>query len=193
MRGRMGDAGMAELNTAQFDGKLASAPGVVGAGWAMPFLADKRLVIVEGMLTWLTRKGGGKTAKADLDYLVAALPTLPDSARLVFIEPETLNDSHPVLKLIRQEPRGYVKAFNPPGNPANWITKQVESYGGKIEPRAAAALAPVIGTDLRAADSECAKLVTYTGGMPALTRGCVGFLPPYSARATISAIEAALR
>ena len=185
MRGRMGDPGMAELNTAQFDGKLATPPEVVAAACAMPFLADKRLVIVEGMLTWLTRKGGGKTAKADLDYLVAALPTLPDSARLVFVEPETLNDSHPVLKLIRQEPRGYVKAFNPPGNPANWITKQVESYGGKIEPRAAAALAAVIGTDLRAADSECAKLVTYTGGMRAITEADVALLTPYVAEAKI--------
>ena len=185
MRGRMGDPGMAELNTAQFDGKLAAPPEVVAAACAMPFLADKRLVIVEGMLTWLTRKGGGKTAKADVDYLVAALPTLPDSARLVFVEPETLNDNHPVLKLIRQEPRGYVKAFNPPGNPANWITKQVESYGGKIEPRAAAALAAVIGTDLRAADSECAKLVTYTGGMRAITEADVALLTPYVAEAKI--------
>src|SRR5258708_12288264 len=95
MRGRMGDAGMAELNTAQFDGKLATPPEVVAAACAMPFLADKRLVIVEGMLTWLTRKGGGKTAKADLDYLVAALPTLPNSPPLSFPQPQPPTPTHP--------------------------------------------------------------------------------------------------
>jgi DNA polymerase-3 subunit delta len=185
MRSRMGDPGMAELNTALFDGKVATVAEVLAAASAMPFLADKRLIIVDGMLTWLTRKGAGKTGKVELDTLVAALPTLPDTARLVFVEPETLNENHPVLRLIKQEPRGYAKAFNPPGNPANWISKQVESYGGKIEPRAAAALAAVIGTDLRAADSECAKLVIYTGGQRPITEADIALLTPYVAEAKI--------
>src|SRR5215475_976046 len=106
MRGRMGDPGMAELNTELFDGKVAAAADVVAAASAMPFLADKRLVIVEGMLTWLSRKGAGKTGKAELDLLVTNLPILPEWSRLVFSEPETLNDSHPIIKLIKEEPRG---------------------------------------------------------------------------------------
>ncbi|MEP7287433.1 MAG: DNA polymerase III subunit delta [Chloroflexota bacterium] len=163
MRSRMGDPATVELNMATFDGKTASIADVIVAASMMPFLSDKRLIIVEGMLAWLVRKGGGKTAKAELEALVAALPTLPPSARLVFVEAETLNDSHPVLKLIKEDPNGYVKAFNPPRDATNWIMKQVESYGGKIEPRAASLLAAMVGGDLRASDSECIKLVTYVG------------------------------
>jgi DNA polymerase III subunit delta len=184
MRSRMGDAGMAELNTSLYDGRSASAAEVVAAASAMPFLADKRLVIVEGMLTWLARKGAGKTGKAELDLLVTNLPVLPEWSRLVFAEPETLSDSHPIIKLIKEEPRGYVKAFNPPRDTTNWIIRQAESYGGKIEPRAAQALAAVVGTDLRAADSETYKLVTYAGGRP-VTDADVALLTPYVAEVKI--------
>ena len=185
MKVRMGDPGTAELNTETFDGRSTAPGDVVAAASAMPFLSDKRLIIVEGMLSWLVRKGAAKSAKTDLEALVAALPNLPDTARLVFVEPETLNDSHPVLKLIKQEPRGFAKAFNPPGNPTQWITKQVERYGGKIEPRAAAALATAVGSDLRAADSECNKLVIYVGGTRAISEADVALLTPYVAEARI--------
>src|SRR5215831_10798838 len=93
MRARMGDPATAELNTAIFDGRNAVLADVLAAASAIPFLADKRLIIVEGMLSWLVRKGAPKTAKADLDTLLAALPTLPETTRLVFVEPETLNDN----------------------------------------------------------------------------------------------------
>ena len=91
--------------------------------------------------------------KAELDTLTATLPNLPDYARLVFVEPETLNDSNPILKLIKMEPRGYVKAFNPPRDTTHWITKQVQVYGGTIEPRAASALAAVVGAVGRGAQA----------------------------------------
>ena len=50
---------------------------------------------------------------------------------------------------------------------------------------AAAALAAVIGTDLRAADSECVKLVTYVGGQRAINEADVALLTPYVAEAKI--------
>src|SRR5262249_42105576 len=185
MRSRMGDPGTAELNTSTFDGRNATAAEVLAAASSMPFLADKRLVIVDGMLSWLTRKGAGKSAKGELDTLATALPNLPDYARLVFVESETLNDSNPILKLVKQEPRGYIKAFNPPRDTTHWITKQVQAYGGTIEPRAASALAAVVGADLRAADSECIKLVTYAGTDRAISEADVALLTPYVAEAKI--------
>jgi DNA polymerase-3 subunit delta len=185
MRSRMGDPGMAELNIATFEGKNASAAQVIAAASIMPFLADKRLILVEGMLTWLARKGGGKPAKAEIEILTSKLPTLPESARLVFVEPETLNESNAVLKLAKTDPHGFAKAFNPPQDASHWISKQVESYGGKIEPRAAAALAAVVATDMRAADSECIKLVTYVGPEQTITEADVRLLTAYVAEAGI--------
>ena len=184
MRARMGDPGSAELNTSIFDGKATSAAEVVAAASAMPFLADKRLIIVEGMLTWLARKGGGKTAKAELELLIDALPNLPETARLVFVELETLNENSPILRLAVQDPHGYAKTFNPPRDTIRWIVKQVESHGGKIENPAAAVLASVVGSDLRAADSECIKLTLYAGER-AITEADVALLTAYVADAVI--------
>ena len=59
LRAKMGD----EMNTSEFDGETASVPEVLNAVCSYPFLSDKRLVIVKGMLSHITRKGAGETGK----------------------------------------------------------------------------------------------------------------------------------
>jgi len=190
LRSAMGDPSMADLNTTVFDGKQVSAAEVLAAASAMPFLSDKRLVIVEGMLTWLARKGAGKTGKAQLDDFVAGLPQLPDFARVVFVEPGTLSESNAILKLAKNEPNGYHKLFDPPRNPAQWIITQARDvYGTPIVPQAATALALVLThddqVDLRAADSEIAKLATYVNFERPITEADVALLTPYRAEADV--------
>lgn len=185
MRAQMGDAA-GDLNTSVMDGKAVSAADVLAAARAMPFLSDKRLVIVEGMLSWLARKGGGKPAQAELEQLVAGLPDLPDSARLVFVEPGTLSERNAVLKLAQTDPGGFHKAFNPPRNATAWIRARArEEYGAEIDSTAAAALAAVIGEDLHAADSELSKLVAYVNGERPISEADVALLTPYVAEADI--------
>jgi DNA polymerase-3 subunit delta len=184
MRTQMGD--LAELNTSIFDGKATAAGDVIAAASAIPFLSDKRLVIVEGMLTWLTRKGAGNTGKAQLAELVEGLPRLPDFARIIFVEPGALSDNHPILQLAKTDPAGFHKNFDPPRDPARWIILQArQEYGIEIEPRAAVALASVIGEDLRAADSELAKLATYVNGERPISEDDVKQLTPYTAEVDI--------
>jgi hypothetical protein len=48
---RMRETPNAELNTAEFDGQTASMSSIVSAVMAYPFMADRRLVIVKGMLS----------------------------------------------------------------------------------------------------------------------------------------------
>jgi DNA polymerase-3 subunit delta len=186
MRAQMGDPSTAELNTAVLDGKQASAADVLAAARATPFLSDKRLVIVEGMLSWLTRKGAGVTGKTELERLAEGLAHLPDWARIVFVENVTLSDRNPILNLARTEPGGFHKEFDPPRNPTRWITIQArEAYGAEIETRAALALAAVIGEDLRAADSELAKLAAYVNGARPITEADVALLTPYVSEANV--------
>lgn len=206
MRARVHDPALGDLNITRMDGKVATPREVIGAASAVPFAADKRLVIVEGMLAWLARKGSGKAGKADLDYLIERLPQLPDTARLVFLELEILPEKHPVLRLA-QEPdkRGYVKACIPPRNSQDrtgrgwdmgwimrWISQRAEFYGGRMEPRAAAALAQMVGQDLYAADSECAKLVSYVGPEQVITESDVATMTHYVPETNIFQIADAL-
>jgi DNA polymerase-3 subunit delta len=58
-------------------------------------------------------------------------------------------------------------------------------YEAQIEPQAAAALASVIGTDLRAADNELVKLVSYVDGERAISEKDVATLTAYVADANV--------
>lgn len=186
LREHMGDPSVAALNTVVFDGRTASAADVLSAASAIPFLGDKRLVIVEGMLGWLARRGSGKAAKEELETLAAGLEELPPWARVVFVETETLPESHPILKLARTAPGGYHKLFEPPRNPARWLIERARSeYGAVLEQAAASALALVVGDDLRAADNELAKLAAYAGGERPITEADVALLTPYVTEANI--------
>lgn len=188
MRGQMDD----DFNTLELDGTQTSANEVLAAVQVVPFLGDKRLVIVRGLLAHLKRRGAGKEGKAALERLVEALPALPNSARLVFWENKALADKHPVLQLAQEHPRGYVKAFNPPGNIVRWIEQQATSYGVTIQPAAAAALANVAGKDLRVADAELLKLAAYVGEGQTIETPHVSLLTAYVAEPDIFAMVDAL-
>lgn len=182
LRAAMGDPATAEMNTSVLDGKNTSAAQVLSAARAMPFLSDKRLVIVEGMLSWLARKGAGKTGKAELEELAAGLEDLPPHARIVFVETDTLSDKHPIVVAAKTLPGGFHKLFGPPPNLAAWIRGHArEVYGVDVEPQAAAALAAIIDNDLRAADNEIAKLATYVNGERPITVEDLKLLTTYAA------------
>jgi len=51
-----------------------------------PFLDDKRLVIVEGLLSRLARKGAGKAGKEALEALAAGQEDLPPQRASRFVE-----------------------------------------------------------------------------------------------------------
>ncbi len=101
LRSKMGDDN-GDLNTSEFEGSSASAAEVLNAVSSYPFLSDKRLVIVKGMIGWITRKGAGETGKKAVELLATALPTLPEWARLVFVERQTLPDSNKLVKLAKE-------------------------------------------------------------------------------------------
>lgn len=186
MREQMGDPTTADLNTTVIDGKSASIGEVLAAVRSVPFLSDKRLAIVEGMITWLSRKGASKSDKEALEALGAELSELPDWARLVFVEPNTLSERNAILKLARELPGGYHKEFNPPRNPVVWIKQRAQDeYGTPINTQAAQALADLIGEDLRAADSELAKLAAYVNAERPITERDVATMTAYVVEANV--------
>ena len=163
---RMGDTAEAQMNTARFDGAQTSVSQILAAARSMPFLSDKRLVVIEGMLTHLTRKGAGKDAKNDLESLIVALPTLPDWARVIFHEPGKLPESHPIFKLIGADSRGFEKEFKPldRDRAIAWMVRRAAAENVDIESGAASRLFDLVGADLRALESEIIKLAMFTSG-----------------------------
>ena len=187
---RLGPQDTVSLNTTVLDGKGLTLAELRHACEAIPFLADKRLVIVHGLLTTLVPRKGQELSESRqglLDRLADYLPRLPRTTRLVFVEDTTLPSNHPVLALAEQEPQGYVKHFEEPAPKSLpfWIRKRVRKCGGNIEPRASARLASVVGSDLRLLDQEIAKLLTYATSERAITETDIETLVPYSKDAVI--------
>lgn len=187
---RLGPPDTVDLNTTALDGRRASLAELRHACDAIPFLAEKRLVVVDGLLTRLTSKGDKVLSSTQQEYLTALaeyLLQLPDTTRLVFVEGRPLPSSHPILQLAQREKRGYVKRFDPPDAKTlpRWIAERVHKYGGEIEPQAAAHLAALVGADLRLLDQEIVKLATYAAGERPITTVDVDVLVPYAQAAII--------
>jgi len=187
---RLGPPDTVDLNTTVLGARSLTLAELRHVCEAVPFLAEKRLVIVEGWLTRLTpRKGQASSAahKELLDDLVGYLPDLPETTRLVFVEVKPLPTNHPVLKLARQEEQGYVKRFDPPKAKAlpRWIEERARKHGGEIERRAAHHLAALVGSDLRLLDQEIDKLVAYTDAARPITKTDVETIVPYAQDAIV--------
>ena len=166
----LGDPTTADLNTAVLDGRSLSLDEMRTTCNTMPFLAEKRLVIVEGMLArFEPRASISESAKSQNDPLAsglrAYLPDLPESAQLIFTERGALSERNSMLRTLK-ELGGTVKEFASPAGAelTAWIVSQIRSGGGDISPRAAETMAAFVGSNLRQLDQEAEKLIAYTGG-----------------------------
>jgi DNA polymerase-3 subunit delta len=197
---RMGDQAMASLNTIRLDGRKITLGELRHACDAIPFMAARRLVIVDGLLTRLggrRRRGAGEGEEGiepsagrqdtELAQLLEYLPGMPETTRLIFVEDELLDKKHPILALAKQQGSGYVKDFVPPtrGTLSQWISRRAEAKGGRIVPRAAEALTAYVGQDLRLLDQELEKLLTYVGSERPVKEEDVHLLTPYVREANI--------
>lgn len=185
MRQKMDD----DLNISEFDGTKTPVVQILSAAQSIPFLGDKRLVIVEGLLSYLSRKGASQASKNDLARLVEALPKLPEFTRLIFVEMQSLSAKHPVLQIVNEDPSGYAKDFSAPKNPTLWIKKAAESYGVEIDNAAVQALTTLLTRDkkinLRETDNEIIKLAAYVGEGGIITEKTVHLLTTYVSETNI--------
>jgi DNA polymerase III subunit delta len=172
---RMGDRAMLDLNTSRFQGAGLSLSELQHACDSVPFLGDKRLVVVTDLVA---------ARPAFMDELLAYLPDLPATTRLVFLEHKSLPKNHPLVSLADQS--GYVRQFKrlEGASLEKWIRDEVAARGGQIAHRAAHLLALNVGNDLYMLEMEIEKLVLYKGG-EMIEADDVSLLCPYVAEASI--------
>jgi len=194
LKAQMGDPSVVELNTTILDGNGLTLGDLRQACDAFPFLSDRRLVVVNNYLSQLGRHGRDKAEKATLEGLVDYLPTMAATARLIFVESESLPKTHPIIKLAEKDQAGRVVAFDGPGRGelTDWIVRRVKRQGGSIERPAADALAIAVGNEPRLLNSEIEKLVIYAGGEHSITAADVDLLVPYAGQANVFAMVDAI-
>jgi DNA polymerase-3 subunit delta len=199
MKARLGDPSTVDLNTTTLDGRNLSLEELAFACDTVPFLSDKRLVIVNDLAARLEKRTGETPSEPEkdsafLERLEQYLKALPDSARLVFLERRTIGKGNPIHRLATQTEHGYEREFTPlpPGELSRWIAARAQEKGGKIEPGAIRILATYVGNDLRLLDSEIEKLLTYAGPERAVTERDAQLLVSYAGEADIFAMVDAL-
>jgi DNA polymerase-3 subunit delta len=155
---KMGDRSMAEMNTTRFDQGSFSLESLQAAVSAMPFLAARRLVIVEDVSRRLT-------LKAEKEKFTALLEALPPTTALVLMESRSLeNKKDWLLKWINQAgDHAYQRNFSVPkgSRMIDWIRKYAAEQGGEISHQAAALLAESVQDVPRMAVMEVDKLLAY--------------------------------
>jgi DNA polymerase-3 subunit delta len=197
---KLGDPATAEMNTSRLESKGLSFATLRSACLTAPFLARRRLVILDGYASFLSSRKG-RTAEDDaadpeddpetrsskkeqLKEFLAFLAEIPPSTALVLVERRSLNAGHPLLKWADEHPpRSFVRSFAPPKGSAlpAWILRRAQSEGGAFTPAAAQLLASVVGDDPRVLAQEIVKLITYAGFQRAVTPEDIAALTPESA------------
>ena len=172
--------GAAESNTTEFEGRDFRPGEVEAAARTVPFLADRRLVLVRGLLRRLDtpnadrQRGGSDAAQMSTsgwETFGEQLAGLPDSTELVFVDTfptgpgGKLKDNGPGLRALQPAGAMDVTVFATPRGRAvqDWIRTRAASEGVQASPAAFARLADLVGPNLRLLDQEIRKLALYVG------------------------------
>ncbi len=178
-----GDPAMVDLNTSRFSGRSVQFGELVHACNSLPFLSDRRLVIVEGLIEHLN----AKERKAEREALLEFLPQLPPSTRLVLLEKTALPPGNPFIRLASDPDLSFARQFDIPTGYAlvQWVIQQANGKGGDITRPAAALLAANAGDDLHLLDMELEKLLGYVGLARPVQPEDVELLTPYAGQVVI--------
>jgi DNA polymerase III subunit delta len=151
-----------------------SVDEVINCADAIPFLSDKRLVVVTGIAAKLGKGGSDDAPKPTAKSKGAKAPASPRERFLNFMarmSPTTVmilieskvakNDL--IYKAV--EKHGEVREFLPPKDLKleKWVSDHAKKLGYKLEPNAATLLAKTLGSDLFRIDNELHKLAAYAG------------------------------
>lgn len=186
-----GPSELVSLNTTELAGAHLTASALHDATDTLPFLAERRLVIVHGLPKASGRARAEETAlSAQLAPLLDYLGHEPPTTDLIIVEDQMLPSDHPLmrrLQMLAKDGAAHISLCRPlaPRELAAWIQTHAQGKGASIAPAAAQALADAIGPDLRLIDVELDKLIAYVGAGNDITRRDVETLVPYVQAASI--------
>src|SRR6266545_6685348 len=153
------DPTSADMNTARLDTRSMSEDDLNNAVNAMPFLANRRLVLLANPSA---KYNNPTTRKKFFEFL----EKMQDTTRLVMYESVEPRDAekHWLVKWAgKNEKLIQIKAYMLPRlkDMSGWIVNETKNQSGQIEPRAAEMLKEMVGVDTRQAGMEIAKLLAY--------------------------------
>lgn len=168
--------GFEELNESLMDSPATDA--IIAACETLPFMADKRLVVV--------REHPALTGRADADdKLIAYIPQVPESTVLVFIA-QGKADARKKLYSAIKKANGIVSFSALTDAELNtWVVKNFSGLGKTCSAQVAALLTFTVGSDTALLRTEIEKLAALTGERDAITEVDVQAVATRSVECTV--------
>jgi DNA polymerase-3 subunit delta len=175
IKSEVGPKDVQEANIHSLSASDTTLSEIIGLCSFVPFLAERRLIIIEGLLTRSEgnrRRVGqlqahneiiGQDISQEWKEFVSSLQLIPQTTDIIFMEGQ-LQTSNLLLKsLAKVAVIHESKPFNRT-EIQQWIRQRVNLCGKEIENPAVQLLATLIGTDLWSAANEIEKLSLYCRG-----------------------------
>jgi len=194
----IGDPTTLATNTTTLDSQQVTLSQLRTVCETLPFLAERRLVIVRGLLERFEPKGKPGRKKTphmpdqqnEYKLLAEHIKKIPDSTILVLID-GGIRSNNPLLRELSD--KAEVKSFPrlKDAELRQWIQNCVAEEGGSISSQAVALLTKLVGSNLWVMASEIDKLVLFTSGRRIEeedVKGVVSHAQPTSVFAMVDAI-----
>lgn len=186
---QMGDPSTAEMNITYLDGRSLNLDELVRTSRALPFLSNRRLVVVTDPL-------GSLKSNKDREKFKNILAGTPPTTALVVQITNPLVDArsrrsgktHWLEKwAAEQQDKAFLREYALPKGPqmANWIRQQAKESGGEFSHPAAALLGTFVGGDPRLAAQEIEKLLAYVNYQRPVEPDDVEYLVAYAGETSV--------
>jgi DNA polymerase-3 subunit delta len=168
-------AGMAEWNLDLVDGEEITPREIVFRAGMLPFLSQKRLVVVKNAPFFKTgRRSGEETGEETkvsgkeavlLDYLADPL----SSTCLIFTTGEAVDKRRKIFRAVKEVGQAVEFTFLRRPDLARWLAKRAGRDGKRFAPEAVDALLAIAGSSLQVLAGELEKIVNFTGNREIIT------------------------
>lgn len=141
-----------DFNFDQFNGSQASSSDIIQASNTLPFMSEKRLVVV---------KEAGKLSSEDVLQITRYVEN-PSSTTCLVLVAESVNKSSRLYKAV--EKNGEIAEYKLTESPLAWIKKEFGEKGKLVSDSVARYLFNVVGSDLLRLSVEIEKISLYHSG-----------------------------
>ncbi|MBI9049870.1 MAG: DNA polymerase III subunit delta [Anaerolineaceae bacterium] len=168
------DPATAELNTVQLDAQKTTLSELQSAALSMPFLSEKKLIVLRNALILAKGKQQQTALQEALEslpsYIVLALIILDDGKNRKNKQGQwaftwdTLNEKHWLSKWQSEhdDTSALITCTLPTQDSLpQWLMEKAKEKGGKLSSAAAYALSQAVGTDTRTLNLELDKMLLY--------------------------------
>ncbi len=193
LRQEIGSPELLEANTTVLNGHGLNIRHLQEVCSAVPFLAERRLVVVDGLLEQFDagragrrdgRSSGAKEALEEWQQAHATLAHMPPSTILVFLERGLRRDNVLLRELATV---AQLREFPLLGGVAleRWIRERIASSGATVTPQAVRRLGELVGGNLWLLNNEIEKLALYAGEEAPIDDEAVELVVPYARETNI--------